>query len=49
MKKSPKIMEKVIPSIVNSAVQQHERSQKNLIRSVGVLYEGEISSKKQFN
>jgi hypothetical protein len=49
MKKSPTIMEKVIPSIVKSAVQQYEHSQKNMIRSVGVLYEGGISSKKQFN
>lgn len=49
MKKSPTIMGKVIPNIVNSAVQQYEHSHKNMIRSVGVLYEGEISSKKQFN
>ena len=42
-------MEKVIPNIVNSAVQQYEHSHKNMIRSVGVLYEGGISSKKQFN
>ena len=42
-------MEKVIPNIVNSAVQQYEHSHKNMIQSVGVLYEGGISSKKQFN
>mgnify|MGYP002804341148 CR=1 FL=1 len=41
-------MEKVIPNI-NSAVQQYENSHKNMIWSVGVLYEGGISSKKQFN
>ena len=49
MKKSPTIMEKVIPNIVNSAVQQYEHSHKNMIRSVGVLYEGGISIKKQSN
>lgn len=49
LRKSPTVMEKVIPNIVNSAVQQYEHSQKNMIRSVGVLYEGGISSKKQFN
>ena len=49
LKKSPTIMEKVIPNIVNSAVQQYEHSHKNMIRSVGVLYEGGILSKKQFN
>ena len=42
-------MEKVIPNIVNSAAQQYEHSHKDMIGSVGVLYERGISSKKQFS
>ncbi len=49
MEHSPKVMEKVIPSIVNSAVKSYEHSQPNLVRSVAVLYEGGISSKTQYN
>ena len=36
-------------SIVNNTVVKYENSQKNLVRSLGVLYEGGISSKKQYN
>ena len=47
--KSPLVLTKVIPSIVNEAVVKYEHSQKNLVWSLGVLYEGGISSKKQYN
>lgn len=46
---SPKVMKKAIPPIINAAVKKYEHSQANLIRSVAVLYEGGISSKKQYN
>lgn len=49
MAKSPMVTTKVIPSIVNDAVVKYEHSQKNMVRSLGVLYEGGISSKKQYN
>ena len=49
MEKSPKVMTEIIPPIVNNAVRKYEHSQTNLVRSVGVLYEGGISSKKQYN
>ena len=49
MEKSPKVMTQIIPSLVNKAVAKYEHSQTNLVRSVGVLYEGGISSKKQYN
>ena len=49
LQKSPKIMKMVIPTIVNSSVKKYEMSQNNIVRSVGLLYEGGISSKKQYN
>ena len=49
MDKSPLLLTKVIPSIINEAVVKYEHSQKNLVRSLGVLYEGGILSKKQYN
>ena len=49
MAKSPMVTTKVIPSIVNDAVVKYEYIQKNMVRSLAVLYEGGISSKKQYN
>ena len=49
IEKSPLVLTNVIPSIVNDAVVKYEHSQKNLVRSLGVLYEGGISSRKQYN
>ncbi len=46
MEKSPLVLTNVIPSIVNEAVVKYQHSQKNLVRSLGVLYEGGVSSKK---
>ena len=46
MKTSPTIMEKVIPNIVNSAVEKYEHSHKSMIQSERVLFEGGILSKK---
>lgn len=49
LSKSSKVMKKVLPSIVNTAVKRYELGQSNLVRSVAVLYEGGISSKNQYN
>lgn len=49
MDKSPLVLTKVIPSIIYEAVVKYEHSQKNLVQSLGVLYEGGILSKKQYN
>ena len=49
IEKSPTMMKKVLPSIVNTAVKKYEHGKNNLVRSVGVLFEGGISSKKQYN
>ena len=46
---SSKVMKKVLPTIVNTAVKRYELGQSNLVRSVAVLYEGGISSKSQYN
>ena len=46
---SSKVMKKVLPTIVNTAVKRYELGQGNLVRSVAVLYEGGISSKNQYN
>jgi hypothetical protein len=46
---SSKVMKKVLPTIVNTAVKRYEIGQSNLVRSVAVLYEGGISSKSQYN
>ncbi|CAB4028532.1 Hypothetical predicted protein, partial [Paramuricea clavata] len=46
---SSKVMKKVLPTIVNTAVNRYELGQSNLVRSVAVLYEGGISSKSQYN
>ena len=49
LEQSPMVVKKVFPSIINAAVKKYELSRANLVRSVSVLYQGGISSKKQYN
>ncbi|XP_070545138.1 uncharacterized protein [Ptychodera flava] len=49
LKNSPKIKDKVIPSIFDKSINIFESSEHNLIRSVRVLYEGGVLSKRKYN
>jgi hypothetical protein len=48
-KKSSIFGKNVIPTIVKSAVTSFEKSPKNLIRSVSVLYRGGMLSKRKYS
>lgn len=42
-------MNKVVPNIVKKKVLESEKSESNRIRSVRVLYEGSLMSKRKYN